>query len=194
MNRIAYGTTKIARICHVTPPTIGRWIKEGKIPSFSTGGGQKRVWEDDLAAFLRVHNIPFPPASGGAKGPRILLVEDDLDIRKIMKGFLMRRWPKAEVLEAGDVFEAGKHLLEASMELVVLDVRLPGVSGLEILKALRAHPGINGARVLAVTAFGSSQVEKALDEAGADAFLEKPFKRVEFIKTIGRLLNEPRKV
>ncbi|MEK7704558.1 MAG: helix-turn-helix domain-containing protein, partial [Myxococcota bacterium] len=56
----ALGTTEVARICHVTPPTVGRWIEDGKLPSFTTGGGHRRVWVADLVAFFREHNIPVP--------------------------------------------------------------------------------------------------------------------------------------
>ena len=65
MAKTAFGTTDIARMCHVAPTTVGRWLAEGKIPFFTTAGRHRRVCAPDLIVFLKEHGLPVPPEVPG---------------------------------------------------------------------------------------------------------------------------------
>src|SRR5687768_1202329 len=103
----AFGTYDIARICQVSPPTVGRWIEEGKLPSFTTGGGHRRVWQADLISFLNSHNIPVPAEVTAAPLDRILIADDEEVLRRVVRKAIMSAFPSAEILEATDGFDAG---------------------------------------------------------------------------------------
>src|SRR5258708_29309955 len=84
LKKKARGTYQIATICHVAPITVGRWIAEGKLPHFTTGGGHRRVWQGDLLKFLQAHNYPLPKNLRDG-GPAILIVEDDATTRRLIR-------------------------------------------------------------------------------------------------------------
>jgi hypothetical protein len=120
MKTKAYGTHDIARVCHVTPPTVGRWIAEGLLPSFSTGGGHRRVWDEDLAGFFKGAQHPGSPRNGGSAGPpayfgggrrRPYPQTGDPNVAADL--------PDVEYHEAGDGFEAGRKISELVPTLVI---------------------------------------------------------------------------
>ena len=109
--KTAFGTHEIAKVCQVTPPTVIRWMEEGKLVFFTTGGGHRRVWDTDLAAFMRLHNIPVPAALEAGTKLRFLIVDDEPEYRQLMIRLLRAAYPESEIAEAADGFEAGHFFL-----------------------------------------------------------------------------------
>ena len=189
MKTKAYGTHFIARICHVTPPTVGRWIEEGLLASFTTGGGHRRVWDEDLLVFLKSHNIPIPPELTGDAGPlRILVVDDEERLRKLVIRSLRRGLPQGEFHEAADGFEAGKKIADLVPALVVLDLRLPGLDGTKVCEAVRADEKLKDISILAISGFDLETVGPEALAAGADVFIPKPFRPDQILSEAKKLL------
>jgi excisionase family DNA binding protein len=177
-----FGTHEVARLCHVTPPTIGRWIEEGKLPSFKTAGGHRRVWDKDLAAFLKSHNMPVPSGLSGAT--RILVVDDEPEMRRLMRRLVSERFPRAEVHEAVDGFEAGHKIATLSPEVVILDLRLPGMDGYRVCRTVRADAAFKSVKILAITGAAAEEARRRVLEAGADGFLAKPFQAEDLAESL----------
>lgn len=185
------GTTDIARICHVTPPTVGRWIEEGRLPSFRTAGGHRRVWAGDLVGFLRGHNIPVPPDLEGYGRRRVLVVDDEPAARAIIARVVLQLDPGAEIHEAEDGFTAGHKTAALLPALVVLDIGLPRMDGLQVCRLIRSEPALRRVRVLAISGLELAATRSACLQAGADAFLPKPFDLEALKGEIRRLLPAP---
>lgn len=175
-----FGSQAIAGICHVTRQTVARWIEEGKLPAFDTAGGQKRVWDKDLVAFLEAHNIPVPAELAALDGTKVLVVDDEANIRKLVGRIIAGCVPEAEIFNAADGFEAGRMAAEVSPSLVVLDVHLPGLDGLKVCRSLRADERRRNVKILAITGANADEARADLLAAGADGFLGKPFSVEEF--------------
>ncbi|TPW20995.1 MAG: response regulator with CheY-like receiver domain and winged-helix DNA-binding domain [Elusimicrobia bacterium] len=176
----AFGTHYIAGLCQVTRQTVARWIEEGKLPAFNTAGGQKRVWDKDLAAFLKMHNIPLPERLAALAGLKVLVVDDEANIRRLVARIIQASYPGAEVLAAGDGFEAGTMTAAHSPSLVVLDVQLPGLDGAKVCRNIRADERRRNTRILAMSGRNPEEARRDLLEAGADGFVGKPFSVEEF--------------
>ena len=175
MDKKAYGTYEIADICHVTPSTVGNWIGKGLLPTFSTGGGHRRVWKDDLLSFLKKHNIPV---SGGlvANGKmNILIVDDEDDVRRMVRRTLQKFYPDAGIHEAADGFEAGKKVAQIVPALVILDLKLPGVDGFKVCKAIRADANLKKVKVLTISGNNADEYKKQAMLAREDHFLGETF-------------------
>ena len=114
---------------------------------------------------------------------RILLVEDKDSFRRLLVQALAGSdW---DVLAVGDPQEALEALERSAFELMVTDLRLPGMSGMELLKrAKRRHPGI---RIVLMSAFGEPRDIVEAVHSGADDFLPKPFDLDHFIELLTRL-------
>jgi DNA-binding response OmpR family regulator len=101
---------------------------------------------------------------------RILIVEDDEEMRTLLRDMIEEEGYKAASVNNGS--EAFRKLAKESFDLIITDVRMPGLTGLDIL------PGIKklqpDAPIIVITAFGSEEVQKKALERGADAYLEKP--------------------
>jgi len=87
----------------------------------------------------------------------------------------------------------GNGALEAARaeqpELVVLDVEMPGRSGIDVLRAIRSDPALAAAKVIVLTAGVQKTAQDAALAAGADVFMTKPFRPVELIDQVERLLG-----
>lgn len=116
---------------------------------------------------------------------KILLVDDDPDVRKILRGILE---PMCEVLEAGDGTAALDLLGREKPALMLLDLTMPGLSGMEVLtRAPEVHP-----KVIVVMLTGRADVSQARAalELGARAYITKPFDPMEIRDEVSRLLEE----
>jgi len=105
---------------------------------------------------------------------RVLVADDEEDIR-LLVCLAVRKAGGTVVAAVADGAEALRVAVAERPDLVVLDVSMPGATGLEVCEALRADPGSGGCRVLLLSAGASpDDVARGL-AAGADAYLPKPF-------------------
>jgi CheY-like chemotaxis protein len=118
--------------------------------------------------------------------PRILIVEDHPTMRKAMRMVLEEGGYR--IAEAADGLGALAMVREAPPDLVLLDLHVPGVSGAEILAAIRSDPAAATTRVIVVTADGEEGRQRAL-AMGADAYFTKPFSPAALLTTAAQVLG-----
>ena len=103
---------------------------------------------------------------------KLLIVEDD---PKNMKLLLMTLRPHGYVLlEAEDGQEALKIAVRDKPDLIIMDIQLPKVSGLEVTRMLRQMPAFNHVPIIAITAYAMKGDKEKFIESGCDAYLSKP--------------------
>ncbi|GIH97392.1 MULTISPECIES: response regulator transcription factor [Planobispora] len=120
----------------------------------------------------------------------VLIVEDDLDIRDLTVFRLEQAGH--DVRTAGDGMEALAALEEQRPDIVILDWMMPGLSGPEVCRRLRAMPGMEGVVVLMLTSKAQeADVEEGF-RAGADDYMVKPFSPRELAVRVGALLARAR--
>lgn len=119
----------------------------------------------------------------------LLIVEDTLGVSQALQRALSLYRDGAYQVEICETGEAAlKWLLEKPFDLLISDLRLPGMDGLELLeRARRIQPGI---RTLLITAYGTPEIEERSRHL-ANAYLSKPFRLDELIGVVDRLLAEP---
>jgi DNA-binding response OmpR family regulator len=117
----------------------------------------------------------------------ILVVDDEPRLRELMKVALGTRYT---FLEAGDVNQA-LSLVRKRPDLVLLDVMIPGGSGLDVLREIRSNPDLDRIPVVVVSAWQAAEDRRAALEEGADAFLGKPFPLEELTAIVRTLAGEP---
>ncbi len=121
----------------------------------------------------------------------VLIIEDNEKNLKLVRDVLQVKG--YDTIEAGSA-EDGLVLAAARMpDLVLMDIQLPGMNGIDALRALRADPATAGIPVIAVTASVMQQDRKHITEAGFDAYLGKPLDLKEFLATVKRILEMPRR-
>jgi two-component system, OmpR family, phosphate regulon response regulator OmpR len=104
--------------------------------------------------------------------PLILICDDELPLRELIKAALGDSY---RYVEAGDAAEAEEVMEAEQPAAIVLDVMLPGKSGIDFLTELRTASTPSDLPVVVVSAWQSADDEQAAMSAGADAFIGKPF-------------------
>lgn len=118
---------------------------------------------------------------------RVLLIEDEVNIAEAIRFLLTRDGCDVDVRPDGG--SALATLAADLPDLVILDLMLPDMSGLEILSALRADPATSRLPVLMLTAKGQGRDREAAERAGVSAFMSKPFANAEMRATVRDLLG-----
>jgi DNA-binding response OmpR family regulator len=117
----------------------------------------------------------------------VLVADDDDDILLLVTTRLQR--DGYEVVQARNGIEAIARVQEHKPAVAVLDVGMPGLDGIEVLSAIRSDPALVGTRVLLLTAKAQeSDVRRGFD-AGADAYVKKPFSPAELAARVRELYD-----
>jgi two-component system cell cycle response regulator DivK len=119
----------------------------------------------------------------------ILIVEDNDKNMKLARDILQVKGYRTIEAESA---EAGLPLAAAQKpDLVLMDIQLPGINGIEALKRMRDSPETSGIPVLAFTASVMPQDRREIMSAGFDGFVSKPINLKEFIASIANALGKP---
>jgi len=118
---------------------------------------------------------------------RVLLIEDEPNIAEAIRFILSRDGWEVTVEDNGAL--ALPRVADVQPDLVILDLMLPGMSGLEILSSLRANPATEALRVLMLTAKGQGRDREAAERAGVSAFMSKPFSNAEMRAQVRALME-----
>ncbi|MBM40738.1 MAG: DNA-binding response regulator [Acidobacteria bacterium] len=118
---------------------------------------------------------------------KVLVVEDDHDIAELVRLHLVRAGFETELVTSGD--EVLPRLREARPDLVVLDVMLPGLSGLEVCRLVRADAELAAVPIVMVTARVHEEDRVAGFEIGADDYVTKPFSPRELVARVQAVLR-----
>lgn len=119
----------------------------------------------------------------------VLVVDDDAGIRGVVRSILEHEEYAIYEAENGEVALA--FCAAAHPDVVILDLMLPGMHGLEVLRTLKSDPRTAGSKVVVITALGSSAREEA-EANGADGFFAKPFSPIALIQVVEQALAGPR--
>jgi excisionase family DNA binding protein len=178
-----------AQRCGVSFRTVIRWIERGALQAYRLPGrGDYRIAKSELQRFMQEHGIPDPEAAPAA-ATRVLVVDDEPAMARAIKRVLTRAG--YETLIASDGFVAGSLLHTFKPRLMTLDLRMPGVDGLAVLRMLRETPALVALKVLVISGEHEERLREALAQ-GADDVLAKPFANEELLRSVQRLLGAAR--
>ena len=170
-----FTTFETAKLCHVSPLSIINWVNAGRLPAFRTPGRHRRIRREDLIRFMRENGIPLPEELREGSGkPKVLVVDDESTIRDVLAEHLTTRSNPYEVLTAADGFEAGRLVVTFRPDVVLLDLRMPGLDGFQICRTIKADPETSTTTVIAMTGFYSPETEARILECGAIRCFAKP--------------------
>lgn len=174
-SKAVFTTFETAKLCHVSPLSIINWVNAGRLPAFRTPGGHRRIRREDLIRFMRDNGIPMPEELRDGSGkPKVLVVDDEAGIREMLAEHLSTRTNPYEVLTAADGFEAGRLVATFRPDVVLLDLRMPGLDGFQICRTIKADPDTSATIVVAMAGFHTPETEARILECGAIRCFAKP--------------------
>jgi len=120
---------------------------------------------------------------------RILIIEDNEKNMKLVRDILQAKG--FETMEAVTAEEGLALVKLHRFDLVLMDIQLPGMNGIEALECLRADEETNKIPVVAVTASVTMQDQSQITRAGFNAFISKPISVKEFLETVNGIVGKP---
>lgn len=133
---INYLTTReAAALLGTSVRTIQQWVEKGQLEGWKTEGGHRRIARASVSRALKAHDMQVQAAQL-ASSLSVLIVEDDATLLKLYRT-QMRVWPfDVKVYTAPNGYEALVMVGEVNPQLLICDLRLPGVNGFQIVRAL----------------------------------------------------------
>lgn len=184
------GPIEAARILSVSRSTIQRWVDSGLIPARRTPGGHRRIHVADLTRFAFVHGLIDAPAetrSSERDSLDILLVDDDRSFCKFLSVTLSKRLPFARVRVANSGFDAGVAMSKLAPDIVLLDILMPGIDGIELCQKIKDEFETMSSVVIGITASDNPELRNQMLGAGAVEVLQKPVHVDAVIRAIDRV-------
>ena len=118
---------------------------------------------------------------------RILIVEDnDLNL-KLFRDLLTAHG--YETIETKDGMDAIVLTRSERPDLILMDIQLPEISGLDVTRRVKADPSIRNIPIIAVTAFAMKDDEEKILSAGCEAYISKPISVTSFLETVRRFIG-----
>lgn len=182
----AFTTGEVAAFCGVNFRTIIRWVEKGYLDAYQLPGrGDKRIPRDSLIKFLGENSMPIPEALQ-SNSNRVLVVEDMPEMAEAISRVLTRAGFITKIAKNG--FEAGELLRSFNPALMTLDIRMPGLSGFDVLRYTKSQEDFKHLKIIVVSAQRAAELEKAVEE-GADLAIGKPYDNKELVNAVKRLIS-----
>jgi two-component system chemotaxis response regulator CheY len=119
---------------------------------------------------------------------KVLIVDDSATMRMIViKALRQAGYPQLEIIEAGGAKEALEKIAAGGIELVLSDINMPEISGLELVKVIRTK--FKDLPIVMVTTESSPEMRDQMKTAGASGLIVKPFQQEELEKILGKFIK-----
>jgi len=119
---------------------------------------------------------------------RIIIIDDALDVARLLRSAVLSLDPKLQVSVVPSGEEALLEVIRGKPDLIIVDVRLPGISGFDLIRKLNKK--YNDLKVIVITGLSDAEVRKQAVELGIEAFLSKPMDMSVFLETVKKILGD----
>lgn len=178
-----YTTHQVSKFCNVYPTTVINWVKEGILPAYTTPGGHRRIKSEDLLKLMKKNNMPIPEELAKSDKNRVLVVDDDQKILKMINTILSSEG-YLEIATATDGFQAGLTVSNWMPDIILLDMLMPGMDGFEVCRRLKSDERTKDIPIIAVTVLKDPKEIKKMNSCGITDYISKPFKSQNLVKKI----------
>jgi excisionase family DNA binding protein len=186
--RSFYTTFEISQICEVNPTTVQNWVKEKKLKAYVTPGGHRRIRREDLKTFMLEFGMPLPAELCGERSV-VLIVDDEPEMLDLLASAFASAEEEVEVLKAPGGVEALILIGERKPELLIIDILMPGMNGLEVCRKLKQCESTRNIRIVAISGDHDPGIRMRSLQSGADLFFTKPLDIAEFREASLRLMR-----
>lgn len=178
-------TEEVLEYLHLTRRTMYRLVKAGKIPAIRIGH-QYRYRRRDIELWLTANRNHARHARDGAcERPRVLVVDDEESVRMLVARTLAK---DCEVDTVADGPAAVDRLQTSEYDLLITDLRMPGMDGLSVIREIRRHSELP---VIVITAYSTEANAIEALNLGVMGYLTKPFRIERMVGIARRALGMP---
>jgi excisionase family DNA binding protein len=181
---------EVGALLQVNPSSVKKWVNEGRIAAFRTPGGHRRIRVADLIDFLNRHAMPIPRELVGVSKRKLLIVDDDLITLRALERRLKPFRARVQVALTQNGIDALVLVGSFKPDLIVLDVYMPELDGLEVCRRLKRNSETRHIGVIINSAHLTKTVEENALAAGAVRCVPKPMDPKVLIEHLG-LVHQP---
>jgi excisionase family DNA binding protein len=184
-NRAYMTPNEVAELLMVSPVTVRQWAQKGVLKAVTTPGGHRRFLGEDVEAFAKERGMQLRSNSP----LRVLVVDDNHTFAQYLVDLLATVSKPIVALAAHDGFDAGRKVQQFAPDIVLLDLKMPGLDGFTVCQQIKDDPTTQHIRVIAMTGYFTPENELKIRQAGAEACLSKPFDKKVLFKIMGLELS-----
>jgi len=176
-------SNEAAKYLGASRSSLTNWVKQGLLTGGLTPGGHHRFTLDDLNVFADKRGLELPDRQGDVAPLRILIVEDDEGFREYVKDAL-EIYDGYELREAVDGLKAAMLIGSWKPDLIILDIRMPNMNGVEFLQMLRHESDVRDAKVIVASAQVTPELRGEIETLGVEMILDKPVRLAKLVAVI----------
>jgi excisionase family DNA binding protein len=189
----SYTTVYVAKRLGVSLPTVQRWVDAGHLKAWKTLGGHRRIEAESAERLFKAHEermgkTPEAPAAREDLAPEaaktVLIVDDNLMDRELMVWMVHKAMPEARIEVADSGFQALVIVGKVDPQVIITDINMPHMNGLEMIRSLSADSSSHQRKVLAVSALSRQAVAQLGTIPSNVFFLAKPLDENLFVEAL----------
>ncbi len=178
---------KVAKLLMVSLTAVRQWAEKGELGALMTPGGHRRFMPSEVERFARSRGLSIN--LGESEELKILIVDDDVSFADYLSE-LFASIDACVVTEAArDGFSAGLKVRKFKPQIVLLDLMMPGLDGLQVCRLLKSDPVTKSIRIIVMTGYASPENAENALLAGAEACIEKPIDTANLLQCLGLSKN-----
>ncbi len=192
MKKKYYTTGDVSKYCEVDINTVKHWIRGGVLSGFKTPTGHYKITIDAFISFIKEHGFTYDPEYFGDEEGRIdiLLIDDDPNFQELLVFNLKRKLKNINIETAKNGFDGYLKLNQIKPKLVLLDLVMPGITGLEFLRVVKLNKKLEGLNIVVISAHLDDHTTKELKELSISNMLSKPLDMDHFIDVCKQFLSK----
>ena len=168
------GTTYAAKLLGLSVGTIQSLVEKNQLQAWKTQGGHRRISMQSIREYQRRHNMLVLPMDARDQRIRILLVEDDPVTREMIRDFFTRSDLAVDCTAMASGVEALIDIASIRPDVLITDLKMPGVDGFELLRTLRGNPMFSKMTNLVISALSEEEIEQRGGLPEGTIFMSKP--------------------
>ena len=186
-----FSTFDVGRICNVAHTTVINWIERKELIAHATPGGHRRVYHNDLLSFLKQYNMRIPPELlETKKKPSILIVDDEAEVLVMLSRAFEEHAPEFTVRTTQNGMEALMIVGHEPPAVIILDVVMPNMDGLEVCRTLKAGESSKHIKILVITGKKITEQQRKYFLENTDGIFHKPFSALKLVRRVVQTARE----
>jgi len=178
-----YSTIEIGKMLDVTPSTVWRWIKQGRLNAYNTPGGHRRVPIADLREFIIKNDIPVPTMLSSAV-IKLLVIDDHAKVLSSLDKEIKSAKAPIELIVTTSGIDAIMMMDKEKPDAALIDLNMREVDGLALVRRLAQKYAGGPLKVLTMTDSLTAKATTESAKAGAMGCLKKPIKAAMLMKLL----------
>ena len=176
-------SSEVAALLQVNASSVKKWVDDGLLVASRTPGRHRRIHPDDLMRFLTAHHMRIPGELQVLR-TRLLIVDDDGPHLRALARAFKRHSARIDVVTTANGIDALVLVGSFRPNLVLLDIFMPGINGLDVCRRLKENVDTKGVDVVIMSGNVTAPLRRKALEAGAVRVLGKPVDLPEVVSLL----------